>query len=88
MPNTPAMIGEGVAGLFPFSKAVTREDREQTETVLGRSAATVWITDESQMDAVTAISGSGPATCSTSSRRSRTPRGSWTPGADRAPARV
>jgi pyrroline-5-carboxylate reductase len=61
MPNTPAMIGEGVAGLFPFSKAVTREDRVQTETVLGAVGATVWITDESQMDAVTAISGSGPA---------------------------
>ncbi|TMH22188.1 MAG: pyrroline-5-carboxylate reductase, partial [Betaproteobacteria bacterium] len=61
MPNTPAMIGEGVAGLFPFSKAVTREDREQTETILGAVGATVWITDESQMDAVTAISGSGPA---------------------------
>jgi len=61
MPNTPAMIGEGVAGLFPFSKAVTREDREQAETILGAVGATVWITDESQMDAVTAISGSGPA---------------------------
>ena len=61
MPNTPAMIGEGVAGLFPFSKAVTREDRERTETILGAVGATVWITDESQMDAVTAISGSGPA---------------------------
>ncbi len=61
MPNTPAMIGEGATGLFPFSKAVTREDREQTETILGAVGATVWITDESQMDAVTAISGSGPA---------------------------
>ncbi len=61
MPNTPALIGEGVAGLYPFSKAVTREDRERTEIVLGAVGATVWITDESQMDAVTAISGSGPA---------------------------
>jgi pyrroline-5-carboxylate reductase len=61
MPNTPAMIGEGVTGLFPFSKAVNREDREQTETILGAVGATVWLTDESQMDAVTAISGSGPA---------------------------
>ena len=61
MPNTPAMIGEGVTGLYPFSKAVNREDREQTETILGAVGATVWITDESQMDAVTAISGSGPA---------------------------
>ncbi|HEY6722028.1 MAG TPA: pyrroline-5-carboxylate reductase [Burkholderiales bacterium] len=61
MPNTPAMIGEGVAGLFPFSKAVNREDREQTEIILGAVGVTVWLTDESQMDAVTAISGSGPA---------------------------
>src|SRR5712672_3623480 len=78
MPNTPAMIGEGVAGLFPFSKAVTREDREQTETILGAVGATVWITDESQMDAVTAISGSGRGRCA----RIRTP------GTDRAPARI
>ena len=61
MPNTPALIGEGVTGLFPFSRDVTREDRAQAETVLGAVGATVWITDESQMDAVTAISGSGPA---------------------------
>lgn len=61
MPNTPAMIGEGITGLFPFSKDVTRENREQAETVLGAVGATVWITDESQMDVVTAISGSGPA---------------------------
>ncbi|HKB62710.1 MAG TPA: pyrroline-5-carboxylate reductase [Burkholderiales bacterium] len=61
MPNTPAMIGEGVTGLYPFSKAVNREDREQTEIILGAVGATVWLTDESQMDAVTAISGSGPA---------------------------
>ncbi|MGC2518955.1 MAG: pyrroline-5-carboxylate reductase [Burkholderiales bacterium] len=61
MPNTPAMIGEGITGLFPFSKDVTRENREQAEIVLGAVGATVWITDESQMDVVTAISGSGPA---------------------------
>src|SRR6266849_3306159 len=46
MPNTPAMIGEGVAGLFPFSKAVTREDREQAETILGAVGATVWRSEE------------------------------------------
>jgi pyrroline-5-carboxylate reductase len=61
MPNTPAMIGEGITGLYPFSKDVTRENREQAETVLGAVGATVWITEESQMDVVTAISGSGPA---------------------------
>jgi len=47
---------------LPVLEAVNpAEDREQTETVLGAVGATVWITDESQMDAVTAISGSGPA---------------------------
>jgi pyrroline-5-carboxylate reductase len=61
MPNTPAMIGEGITGLYPFSKDVTREHREQAETVLGAVGATVWITEEAQMDVVTAISGSGPA---------------------------
>src|SRR3989441_12499513 len=57
MPNTPALIGEGVAGLYPFSKAVTRTDREEAETVLGAVGAPVGITDESQMDAVTRSSG-------------------------------
>ncbi len=61
MPNTPALIGEGITGLYAFSRDVTREQKEQAETVLGAVGATVWITDESQMDAVTAISGSGPA---------------------------
>jgi pyrroline-5-carboxylate reductase len=61
MPNTPALIGEGVTGLFPFSPDVSRAQRESAETILGAVGATVWITEESQMDAVTAISGSGPA---------------------------
>src|SRR6266849_3609394 len=59
--NLAISIAAGVTGLYPFSKAVNREDREQTETILGAVGATVWLTDESQMDAVTAISGSGPA---------------------------
>jgi pyrroline-5-carboxylate reductase len=61
MPNVPALIGEGVTGLYAFSRDVKREDREHAETILGAVGATVWITEESQMDAVTAISGSGPA---------------------------
>jgi pyrroline-5-carboxylate reductase len=61
MPNTPALIGEGVTGLYAFSRDVSREQREQAETILGAVGATVWITDEAHMDAVTAISGSGPA---------------------------
>jgi pyrroline-5-carboxylate reductase len=61
MPNTPALIGEGVTGLYAFSEDVSREQREQAEAILGAVGATVWITQEAQMDAVTAISGSGPA---------------------------
>jgi pyrroline-5-carboxylate reductase len=61
MPNTPALIGAGVTGLYAFSKEVGPEQREQAEIILGAVGATVWITDESQMDAVTAVSGSGPA---------------------------
>jgi pyrroline-5-carboxylate reductase len=59
MPNTPALIGEGVAGLCAMD--VTQQDRGNAETILGAVGTTVWIGDESQMDAVTAVSGSGPA---------------------------
>jgi len=61
MPNTPALIGEAVTGLYPMSDAVTAQDRKDAETILGAVGKTVWIEHESQMDAVTAVSGSGPA---------------------------
>ena len=62
MPNTPALIGEGITGLYAFSdRDVSREDRRHAETILGAVGMSVWIRDESHMDAVTAISGSGPA---------------------------
>jgi pyrroline-5-carboxylate reductase len=61
MPNTPALIGQGVTGLHPMSGDVTAQDRKDAETVLGAVGTTVWIERESQMDAVTAVSGSGPA---------------------------
>ena len=61
MPNTPALIGEGITGLYPVSEAVSPEDRRNAETILGAVGPTVWIEREAQMDAVTAISGSGPA---------------------------
>jgi pyrroline-5-carboxylate reductase len=61
MPNTPALIGEGITGLYPLSSEVSEEDRRHAETILGAVGMTVWIEHESQMDAVTAISGSGPA---------------------------
>jgi len=62
MPNTPALIGEGVTGLCAMDGvAVTQDDRTRAESILGAVGSTVWIERESEMDAVTAVSGSGPA---------------------------
>ena len=60
MPNTPALIGAGVAGLYA-PQLVSEAERKQAEAILGAVGATVWIEDEALMDAVTAVSGSGPA---------------------------
>ncbi len=60
MPNTPALIGAGVTGLYA-DPAVDREGRDAAEKVLRAVGNTLWLQDEEQMDAVTAISGSGPA---------------------------
>jgi pyrroline-5-carboxylate reductase len=60
MPNTPALIGEGVTGLAG-SADLSSEDRQAAETILGAVGQTVWVDHESLLDAVTAVSGSGPA---------------------------
>jgi len=60
MPNTPALIGAGVAGLYA-QPGVSEAGRKQAEAILGAVGGTVWIEDEALMDAVTAVSGSGPA---------------------------
>ena len=60
MPNTPSLIGQGVTGLFA-TPAVTRAQRDEADALLRAGGPTVWIDDESLMDAVTAVSGSGPA---------------------------
>ncbi|MCF8149358.1 MAG: pyrroline-5-carboxylate reductase [Burkholderiaceae bacterium] len=60
MPNTPAMIGAGVTALCADS-SVDLEGRTYAEKILKAVGSTVWIEDEAQMDAVTAVSGSGPA---------------------------
>jgi len=60
MPNTPALIGAGVAGLYAHP-SVSEAERLGAERVLQAVGSTVWINDEAQIDAVTAISGSGPA---------------------------
>ncbi len=60
MPNTPALIGSGMTGLFAVP-TVTEAERLGAERVLQAVGNTVWVADEAQIDAVTAISGSGPA---------------------------
>lgn len=60
MPNTPALIGAGVTGLYA-DPSVDATGRAAVERVLGAVGSTVWIAAEAQMDAVTAVSGSGPA---------------------------
>jgi pyrroline-5-carboxylate reductase len=60
MPNTPALLGAGVTGLFA-TPAVGAEGRARAEALLSSVGETVWIDDEALMDAVTAVSGSGPA---------------------------
>ena len=60
MPNTPALIGKGITGLFP-RPAVTAADRQLIEQVVATTGEWLWLNAEVQLDAVTAISGSGPA---------------------------
>lgn len=60
MPNTPALLGAGVTGLFA-GPGVDARQRAEAEAVLAAAGATVWIGDEPLMDSVTAVSGSGPA---------------------------
>jgi pyrroline-5-carboxylate reductase len=60
MPNTPALIGAGITGLYA-DPSVDAAGRQQAERILGAVGKTLWIAEESLMDAVTAVSGSGPA---------------------------
>ncbi|MEO6363521.1 MAG: pyrroline-5-carboxylate reductase [Caldimonas sp.] len=60
MPNTPALIGEGIAALFARAGA-TASDRVRCEALLAPTGATMWLDDEGALDAVTALSASGPA---------------------------
>ena len=60
MPNTPAAIGRGVTAAFANTEA-TIEQRRWTESLLGAVGAFHWLDDEAAIDAVTAISGGGPA---------------------------
>jgi pyrroline-5-carboxylate reductase len=60
MPNTPALIGQGIAGLVA-SSAVSAAERAACEAVLAPTGSLLWMPDEADLDAVTALSGSGPA---------------------------
>ncbi|HOA94528.1 MAG TPA: pyrroline-5-carboxylate reductase [Quisquiliibacterium sp.] len=60
MPNTPALIGQGVTGLAPFP-GLADADRARADEILRAVGQTVWVDEEGLLDAVTAVSGSGPA---------------------------
>ena len=59
MPNTPALVGRGMTGLFDAAGAAP--DRQLAETVIRTTGDVLWVEREEQLDAVTALSGSGPA---------------------------
>ena len=60
MPNTPALVGKGVTGLYACP-AVTLADKALVEDVIGTTGQFLWVDTETKLDAVTALSGSGPA---------------------------
>jgi len=60
MPNTPALLRQGVSGLFANPR-VSAAQKAQAEQVLSAVGLALWLDSEAQIDAVTAVSGSGPA---------------------------
>ena len=60
MPNTPALVGKGMSGLYARPD-VTADDRSMIEQIMGSTGQLLWVQAESDLDAVTALSGSGPA---------------------------
>ena len=60
MPNTPALVGKGMTGLFARAE-VDAPGRAMVERVIGTTGQFVWVDAEDKLDAVTALSGSGPA---------------------------
>ena len=60
MPNTPALVGKGMTALFARPD-VTAADRALVEQVIATTGESLWVEQEKQLDAVTALSGSGPA---------------------------
>lgn len=60
MPNTPVLVGLGQTGLFART-GVTQQERDQVQALLEAVGQSVWVDSEDLLDAVTALSGSGPA---------------------------
>jgi len=60
MPNTPALVQTGAHGLYA-NENVTTKDRDLASQILAATGLTIWVNSEAQNDAVTAVSGSGPA---------------------------
>lgn len=60
MPNTPALIGEGASGLFANAR-VSTEQKAATNAIVNAVGKSAWVENESDIDSVTALSGSGPA---------------------------
>ena len=60
MPNTPALIGQGISGLFARS-GVSDADKARVAQLMESTGQTLWVSDEAHIDTVTALSGSGPA---------------------------
>jgi pyrroline-5-carboxylate reductase len=60
MPNTPALVGKGMTGLYA-RPGVAAADRQRVEQVIATTGDHLWVDDEALLDAVTAVSGSGPA---------------------------
>ncbi len=60
MPNTPALVGLGASALFA-NELVSQGQRQQAAEIMQSTGISVWVNDEAKLDAVTAISGSGPA---------------------------
>ena len=60
MPNTPALVGKGMSALYA-RPAVSAQERQSIEAIMATTGDFLWVDDEPQLDAVTALSGSGPA---------------------------
>jgi pyrroline-5-carboxylate reductase len=60
MPNTPALVGKGMSAIYARA-AVSAQERTQVEAILASTGEFLWVETEKQLDAVTALSGSGPA---------------------------